>query len=1008
MTPGSAARNRLRLCALSLILALAAGCGGDAEVRVTFPPTPPPPPGGTVSGVVLLPRGQLASSQPMMHRLANLAVGRAEAIDGNVIPVGEGVLVQLVLVRPSDIQGARIVRSDLLVEGETSGTGSYALIVPDGLNEEDCLDGRLMVQVGSENDGTLTRAFVYSLNDNVDIDFRSEAVVRLILSKVATGTPLCNYSAGDVRNLLETVILADGQAVGQTVAQINATAFAIASANSSVRRELDEAGADPTPTSTRAATSTRTNTLVPVTNTATRTSTSTSTPTSPAVTATATATRTNTLVTPPTPTATETMVAGSPTPTSTGTQEVTATQTATATLTNTLTTTATTTRTNTATATATATSTATTTTTQTPTATPTTGGASPRVDVGSASGARGTSVTVPFTLTKNGFDIVTIAPLRVGFDPAVLTFASCTSQAAGKSATAALPQAGVLSVVLSGDLSVFPDGVILNCTFGILSGASVGPSALTFIRADMADDEFNDLTGTGTSGSVTVEGGEPTPTSTPTMVVQAPRVDVGSASGQAGQAVMVRFGLTKNGFDIVTIAPLRVGFDTAVVSFSSCTSLAGGKSATSALPQAGVLSVVLSGDLSIIADGEFLECTFNILAGAPSGSSTLTFIRADMADDQFNDISGTGTNGAVIVGPVEPTPTATMQAPPTDTPAPPTDTPAVPTDTPVPPPNTPTATPTLAAGVPRVDVGSATGEPGTAVMVRFALTKNGFNVVTIAPLRVGFDIAVATFSACNSLASGKSATAAVPQPGVLSVVLSGDLAVFPDGDILQCTFNILANAPAGTSTLTFIRADMADDQFNDIVANGTNGAINVGGEPTPTNTLEPPPTDTPVPPTDTPVPPTDTPVPPTNTPVPPTNTPTSGPAIPRVDVGSASGSAGTNVMVRFALTKSGFNIVTIAPLRVGFDTAVVSFSSCASLAAGKSATAALPQAGVLSVVLSGDLNPFPDGDILQCTFSILPGAPQGMSTLTFIRADMADDAFNDIEGIGTNGSITVE
>ena len=70
--------------------------------------------------------------------------------------------------------------------------------------------------------------------------------------------------------------------------------------------------------------------------------------------------------------------------------------------------------------------------------------------------------------------------------------------------TAAMPSAGLVSIVLSGDLVVIPDGEIIDCTFTIAAGAASGPTAATFQSAAMSDDQFNDYDASGTSGSVTV------------------------------------------------------------------------------------------------------------------------------------------------------------------------------------------------------------------------------------------------------------------------------------------------------------------------------------------------------------------------------------------------------------------------------------------------------------------------------------------------------------------------
>jgi hypothetical protein len=140
--------------------------------------------------------------------------------------------------------------------------------------------------------------------------------------------------------------------------------------------------------------------------------------------------------------------------------------------------------------------------------------------IGTASGAKGAQVSVAISLTKNGKAPVTIAPLVFDFSAPNLTFNGCTSTVAGKSAFWATPSAGRGSVVVidavideSGmtpedpatDLTVFPDGPILSCSFTIAAGASTGATPITFISAGLGDEQFNDFPGSGTNGSITVQ-----------------------------------------------------------------------------------------------------------------------------------------------------------------------------------------------------------------------------------------------------------------------------------------------------------------------------------------------------------------------------------------------------------------------------------------------------------------------------------------------------------------------
>ena len=152
---------------------------------------------------------------------------------------------------------------------------------------------------------------------------------------------------------------------------------------------------------------------------------------------------------------------------------------------------------------------------------PATGGcATSQFAIGAATGAKGAQVSVPISLTKNGKVPVTIAPLVFDFNAAALTFGGCTSTIAGKAAFWGQPSAGRASVVVIDavigedgtppptpptDLTVFPDGPILSCSFTIAANAPDGATPLTFILAGLADIQFNDFPGSGTNGSVTVQ-----------------------------------------------------------------------------------------------------------------------------------------------------------------------------------------------------------------------------------------------------------------------------------------------------------------------------------------------------------------------------------------------------------------------------------------------------------------------------------------------------------------------
>jgi len=135
-------------------------------------------------------------------------------------------------------------------------------------------------------------------------------------------------------------------------------------------------------------------------------------------------------------------------------------------------------------------------------------------------------------------------------------------------------------------------------------------------------------------------------------------------------------------------------------------------------------------------------------------------------------------------------------------------------------------------------IGSASGAKGAQVAVGITLTKNDKVPVTIAPLRIGFDANVLTFNGCTSTVPGKTVFFGQPATGQASIVTyddvfgeagtpAADLAVFPDGQILTCSFTIAAGAPLGSTTLSFLSAGLADAQFNDFPGAGINGSITV-------------------------------------------------------------------------------------------------------------------------------------------------------------------------------------
>lgn len=308
----SGRRSTMRVGVLGcLLLAVAAaGCGGDAETVVIQPPGPGEK-GPEVRGTVLMPNGRLAAVEPsMLERVASLAVKAVHALTGNVAPVGRNEQVKLQLRRDDG------VLQDLGV-ALTDDQGGYVGLRMSTGTSEGITAARYMVSVGSGS--TLTRALVCTTGSgsSTNIDFRSEALVRLI-DETIQANPSCklsSFSPGEICELLRVVHILPGEVAGNNAAQINAAATTILRNEFDFQLQLRQACdilETPTPrnTPTSRSTFTPTETSEP---TATRTNT-------PVLGDTATPTHTEVVVP---PTATNTPVAtntpDAPTPTATAT-----------------------------------------------------------------------------------------------------------------------------------------------------------------------------------------------------------------------------------------------------------------------------------------------------------------------------------------------------------------------------------------------------------------------------------------------------------------------------------------------------------------------------------------------------------------------------------------------------------------------------------------------------------------------------------------------------------------
>jgi hypothetical protein len=189
-----------------------------------------------------------------MERFASLAVASADALTGNVSPVGGGVVVTLTLEH-----GGGIAEGPL-TSASTDSSGHYTLSLRGGTDPATTC--RYMLSVGSAANDTLTRAFVTSLNEPQDVDFASEAAVRLILERVGQGFNLCEFSGREIRDLIEAIRSLPGDVTGANASEVNSKAFA-AAAGSEIVQEIVRQAIEPTATPVRSPRFTFTKVLTP-------------------------------------------------------------------------------------------------------------------------------------------------------------------------------------------------------------------------------------------------------------------------------------------------------------------------------------------------------------------------------------------------------------------------------------------------------------------------------------------------------------------------------------------------------------------------------------------------------------------------------------------------------------------------------------------------------------------------------------------------------------------------
>lgn len=241
--PGRRGRGGI-LGAVCLAL-MAAGCGSDGTASVTLRPTPRPIV-GAVTGTVFAPNGQFAAADIGRHWARALCLLSSPAYAQTclqvLMPVADELNVAFWLVDAIDAKDGKIDTPRLLNQARTDGDGLYEIVDPAADNLDTC---RLMVVVGSND--SLTRAF--AIEHTTNIDAVSEAVVHVVLDRLTQSPPvqLCDFSSAALSNILDKARAAACSAKGNTVAEINQSAYDHVRVNCAVVQAINDATGVPVP-----------------------------------------------------------------------------------------------------------------------------------------------------------------------------------------------------------------------------------------------------------------------------------------------------------------------------------------------------------------------------------------------------------------------------------------------------------------------------------------------------------------------------------------------------------------------------------------------------------------------------------------------------------------------------------------------------------------------------------------------------------------------------------------
>ena len=227
-------------CLLGVVgLALAsAGCGSDGNVSVALRPTPAPIV-GAVTGTVFAPNGDFASAAAGIRwacPFSFVSPAYAQTCLQVSMPAAGTLNVVLWLIDTVDAKDGEIDNPRKLNEARTDGDGLYQIVDP-AAEQLDQL--HLMVVVGSGD--SMTRAF--AIEHTTNIDAVSEATVRVVLDRMTQSPPvqLSSFANEALANILDKASAAACSAKGDTVADLNQSAYDHAKVNCGVLQAINDA-----------------------------------------------------------------------------------------------------------------------------------------------------------------------------------------------------------------------------------------------------------------------------------------------------------------------------------------------------------------------------------------------------------------------------------------------------------------------------------------------------------------------------------------------------------------------------------------------------------------------------------------------------------------------------------------------------------------------------------------------------------------------------------------------